>query len=59
MKKTIKYELTQEEKHLLMKCVNEVAQECGGCCQDGCPFYLEHEDRCILGILNEIAYNCD
>ena len=59
MKKTVKYELTQEEKHLLTKCANEVAQECDCDCDNGCPFWLEHEGMCVLEILDEIASNCD
>ena len=59
MKKTVKYELTQEEKHLLTKCTNEVAQNCDGDCYNGCPFYLEHEGQCILERLDEIAGSFD
>lgn len=59
MKKTVKYELTQEEIHLLTKCANEVAQDCDCDCNNDCPFYLEHEGQCILERLNEIVDSCD
>lgn len=59
MKKTVKYELTQEEKQLLVKCANEVAQDCDCDCREDCPFYLEQADMCILERLEEIADSCD
>lgn len=59
MKKTVKYELTQEERQLLIKCAHEVAQNCDGDCRGGCPFYLEHEDWCILERLDKIVDSCD
>ena len=59
MKRTVKYELTKEEKDLLTKCTNEVAQDCDCDCDNGCPFYLENEDMCILEKLNEIVNSCD
>ena len=59
MKKTVKYELTQEEKDLLTKCANEVAQECDCDCRDSCPFYLEQEEMCVLEKLDEIVRSCD
>ena len=59
MEKFFKYKLTQEEKHLLTKCANEVAQDCDCDCRDGCPFYLEHEDMCLLEKLEEIANESD
>ena len=59
MKKTVKYELTEEEKLLLIKCDNEVAQECDCDCDNGCPFWLEREGQCILERLNEIADSLD
>lgn len=59
MKKSVKYELTPEEKHLLTKCANEVAQDCDGDCYNGCPFYLEQEGFCILERLEAIVDSCD
>ena len=54
MKKIIKYELTQEEKDILLKCVNEVAVGCDCDC-DGCPFKMEYNGECILERLKEIV----
>lgn len=59
MKKTVKYELTKEEKDLLTKCFNEVAKDCDCDCRIGCPFYVEKEDMCILERLEEIVNSCD
>lgn len=59
MKKTVKYELTQEEIHLLTKCANEVAQDCDEDCDNGCPFWLVREGQCILARLDEIAGSFD
>ena len=59
MKRTVKYELTKEEKDLLRKCANEVAQDCDCECHYGCPFYLEQENMCILEKLDDIVNNCD
>ena len=59
MKKTVKYELTKEEKYLLTECANEVAQDCDCDCDNGCPFWLEREGQCILERLDEIADSCD
>lgn len=59
MKKIIKYELTQEEKHLLTKCANEVAQDCDCDCQEGCPFYFTQEGICILDKLEAIVDFCE
>ena len=59
MEKTVKYELTKEEKDLLMKCANEVAKNCNcDYCQEGCPFNLEQEG-CVLEKLEEIVNSCD
>ena len=55
MKKVVKYELTKEEKDLLMKCHNEVAVGCECDC-NGCPFNLDNDnDDCILEKLKEIV----
>lgn len=60
MKKIIKYELTQEEKDLLTKCAREVAQNCDCECQEeNCPFFLEHEQMCILEKLEDIVSICE
>ena len=59
MKKTIKYELTKEEKDLLTKCANEVAQDCDCDCYYNCPFYLKNEEICILEKLEEIVNDSD
>ena len=55
MKKFTKYELTQEEKDILLKCYDEVAVGCGCDCK-GCPFSLDDDDNgCILERLKEIV----
>lgn len=59
MKKIVKYELTREEKDLLTECAGKVAKDCDCDCHGGCPFYLEHEDQCILERLEEIADSLD
>ena len=53
MKKVIKYELTKEEKDLLMKCYDDVAVGCECDCK-GCPFSYDG-GSCILERLKEIV----
>ncbi|MBQ7977671.1 MAG: hypothetical protein IJ301_03710 [Clostridia bacterium] len=53
MKKIVKYELTQEEKDILLKCAHEVAVDCDCNC-NGCPFELGN-DNCILEKLQEMV----
>lgn len=57
MKKVIKYELTQKEKDILLKCHEEVAVGCEYDCND-CPFNLGN-DNCILEKLKEIVDESD
>jgi hypothetical protein len=59
MKRIVKYELTSKEKELLKDCASMVARNCDCDCQEGCPFYLEKEDMCILEKLEDIVNNCD
>ena len=54
MKKVVKYELTQEEKALLLECYEKVAVGCERDC-NGCPFKMEYNGECILERLREIV----
>lgn len=54
MKKVIKYELTQQEKEILLRCYEEVAVGCECDC-DGCPFKIGYNGECILERLREIV----
>ena len=58
MKKVVKYELTQEEKDILVKCYEEVAVNCDCDC-NGCPFKMEYNGECILERLKEIVVECN
>ena len=54
MRKVVKYELTQQEKEILLRCHEEVAVGCECDC-NGCPFVMEYNGECILERLKEIV----
>ena len=54
MKIVVKYELTQQEKDILLKCHEEVAVGCECDCDD-CPFKMGDNGECILERLKEIV----